>query len=131
MSPDLVLGPALLEAVRQVAREEARAAVATVRQSPGSESARWVTPPMATLATGVPVKTVRELVRTGRVQSRLRNRSASPAQPKYLVNVDEVAAAVEQLARGAFAFPLTPGNAKPAIDLQERAARIRAKGGGG
>lgn len=128
MSPELVLGPALLDAVRQVAREEARAAFATAPPAPGGARPRWMTPPAAARETQIPVRSIRELVRTGRVQSRLRNRSASPTQPKYLVNVDELAAAVEQLARGALASVPPPPSA--AIDLQDRAARIRAKSAG-
>jgi hypothetical protein len=71
------------------------------------------------------VKTIRELVKAGHITPRLRNRSALPKQPKYLVNVDEVAAAVERFARGILA-PIAAGNAGRTIDLEERAARIRA-----
>ena len=124
MPPEVVLGPALLEAVRQVVRDELHVAQPGAA-TPVVDGARSVTPPAAARRTGVPVKTVRELVRAGHITPRLRNRSAAPKQPKYLVNVDEVAAAGERLARGI----LAPTGAEPAgrtVDLEERAARIRA-----
>jgi hypothetical protein len=65
---------------------------------PGS---RWLTPPAAARATGVPLKTIRGWIHNGRIESRVRNRDASPRQAKFLVNVDEVGAA----ARVAHAVP--------------------------
>ncbi len=105
--------------------ETALAARGATAQVVEGQAARWMTPPRAAKATGVPVKTIRELISAGRLQPRLKNRSASPKQPKYLVNVDDVASAAElPRARAAQAPAAGEGSA---IDLAERARRIRAK----
>lgn len=125
MSPDLVLGPALAEAVRELVRAELQ----RVTAPPAPARSPWMTPPSAARSLGVSVKAVRELIRDRRVVPRLRNASADPKQKKYLVHVDQVAAALEDHpARAAAVAPLTPG--APPIDLEARAARIRARAAG-
>jgi hypothetical protein len=128
MNPDFIFGPALLEAVRQVVRDELRAQT-PVAPVPGLGPSRWGTPPQVARETGVPVKTIRQLIKSGRVQPRLRNQSPNPKQPKFLVNADEVAAAMALMAPGALAGSMPTGD-RGSIDLEERAARIRAKGAG-
>jgi hypothetical protein len=110
------IGSAVLEAIRQVAKE--------ALPSPPPFAAPlspWVTPPKAAAMTGVPVKAIRAAVRDGRLKPRLRNASASPKAPKYLVNVEEVAAAVsgERVA--------SPPELAPVVDVAARAERLRAK----
>lgn len=123
MSPETLLGPALAGAVLELVRQELQraAAPATPPRSP------WRTPPDAARELGVPVKAIRALVSSGRITSRLRNVAAEPKQRKYLVNIEEVAAALED--RGQ-AQPAPAGPSSRPIDLEERAARIRARSAG-
>lgn len=123
MTPEAVLGPALAGAVLELVRQELQraAAPAAPARSP------WMTPPAAARHHGVPVKTIRALVANGRIKARLRNASENPKQKKYLVNIDEVAAALED--RGP-AQPAPAGPSPRPIDLEERAARIRARSAG-
>ncbi|BDG06995.1 hypothetical protein [Anaeromyxobacter paludicola] len=116
---------AMVDRIVAVKIEAVLAARGAASQLVAAQAGRWMTPPRAAKATGVPVKTIRELIASGRLQPRLKNRAAAPKQPKYLVNVDEVAAAA--------ALPRLPRSSEPraveapAIDLAERARRIRAK----
>jgi hypothetical protein len=89
-----LLPPGVLEkAITQLLAEQLRAAATPV---PGTipcvatGAAVWVTPPEAALRTGVPVKTIRGYIADRRIEVRLRNVAATPKQPKYLVNVEEV-----------------------------------------
>lgn len=127
MSPDLILGPALAEAVRQVVREE----LAAVRsaQAPVAPASGWMTPPAAWKATGVPVKAIRELIRRGLITARLKNVGRDPKQRKYLVNVDEVKAMVEKRAHDAISQAVS--EVEGIVNLEERARRIRARAEGG
>jgi hypothetical protein len=113
--PELVLGPALFNAVLQVVRSELQSRLA----GPVPARTPWMTPPAACRVTRIPVKTIRAWVRDGRIPKRLKNRSADPKQQKYLVNVEDVIAAAEQ-----------PGFSGPAADtvtdVRERAQQILA-----
>lgn len=116
-SPDTVLGPALMQAIVQIVRCELHALI------PGGPAAAppspWMTPPAAARVTRVPVKSIRAWARDGRIAKRLKNRSATPKQQKYLVNVEEVLAAANRLDRAG------PAAAEPA-DVRERAREILA-----
>lgn len=92
-SPEAVLGSTLVEVVRRLLQDELQAQQHAASASPRSP---WMTPPAAARASGVPVKSIRAWVRSGRLTSRVRNRSADPKQHKYLVNVDEVVAIAER-----------------------------------
>jgi len=118
-SPELVLGSALLEVVRQVLQDELRARQAAADTAPKSP---WMTPPAAARATRVPLKTIRAWARTGRIPRRLKNRSADPKQQKYLVNVDDVVTVAEQSGSAAGAG----GGADPAVRARARALEILA-----
>jgi hypothetical protein len=115
LDPELVLGPALFKAVLQVVRSELEARMA----GPTPARTPWMTPPAASRATRVPVKTIRTWVRDGRIPKRLKNRSADPKQQKYLVNVEDVIAAAEQSAPSA---PATGAE----TDVRARAQQILA-----
>jgi len=93
ISPEAVLGSALVEIVRRLLRDELDARLEATRAAPSS---RWMTPPAAARASGVPVKSIRAWVRSGRIPKRLRNMSADPKQQKYLVNLDDVVAVAER-----------------------------------
>jgi hypothetical protein len=92
-SAEVVLGSTLVEIVRRVLKDELSAHLAAVHAPPPTP---WMTPPSASRTSGVPVKTIRAWVRTGRISKRLKNRSADPKQLKYLVNVNEVVAIAER-----------------------------------
>jgi hypothetical protein len=113
--PELVLGPALFNAVLQVVRSELQARLA----GPSPARTPWMTPPAASRATRVPVKTIRAWVRDGRIPKRLKNRSADPKQQKFLVNVEDVIAAAEQ------SWPSDPV-AGTSTDVRTRAQQILA-----
>lgn len=117
------IGAAILDALRLAARDAAPASAA-----PAPEASRWMTPPAAARETGVPVKTIRALVKSGELTPRLRNQGANPKAPKYLVNVDDVAAAAERHARAAVGAPAPALADAPAPELLARVARIRAGG---
>jgi hypothetical protein len=107
-------------AIRQIVREEVRAAM---QDAPGAASSttassRWVTPPVAARELGISDRLVRSLIRQGRIEPRLRNVDRNPRQQKFLVNVDEVA----DVTRHASA----PGNLPRSLTLAERAAIIRS-----
>lgn len=110
MNPELVLGSALVEVVRQVLRDElqARAAASEAPRSP------WMTPPTAARLTRVPLKTIRAWARANRIPRRVRNRSADPKQQKYLVNVQDVIAVAEQVGSA-------PVETSDKTELQQRA----------
>jgi hypothetical protein len=78
-----------------------------------------MTPPAAARVTRVPVKSIRAWARDGRIAKRLKNRSASPKQQKYLVNVEEVLAAANRPDQHA------PESGEPS-DVRERARVILA-----
>jgi hypothetical protein len=116
-SPERVLGPALVHAMRQIVRgelEEWLAPAVSVQPS------RWMTPPAASRLTRVPVKAIRAWAREGRIPKRLKNRSANPKQQKYLVNADDVVAAAEQARAAVDAAAGEP------LNVQERARQILA-----
>ncbi len=115
VSPELVLGPALLDAVLQVVRGELQARLAAASAPPSSP---WMTPPAAAQVTRVPVKSIRAWAREGRIPKRLKNRSADPKQQKYLVNVDDVVTVAQEAS--------TPADTSQLDDLKER-ARARAQ----
>jgi hypothetical protein len=119
LSPELVLGSALLEVVRQVLHDAMQARAAAASAPPKSP---WMTPPAAARLTQIPLRTIRAWAREGQVQKRIRNRSADAKQLKYLVNVDDVAAAAQR------AVPQAEqdSGSKPS-GLAERAALIRAR----
>ena len=106
--------------IREVVRQEVKVALeALPRGAPAlSAASRWTTPPKAAQELGVPVKTIRRMVRDGRITARQRNIDANPSQVKYLVNLDEVAAAAERVGR--------PGHNRSQESLAEKAARLRA-----
>jgi hypothetical protein len=64
-----------------------------LRPEPLPLPGRWKTPPKASALSGLPVKAIRTMIVNRTISFRLRNCSAEPKQPKYLVNVDEVIAA--------------------------------------
>ncbi len=107
-------------ALRELVRQEVKSALeATAREvGPGGPEGRWRTPPKAARELGIPVKTIRRMVREKRIGARQRNAALDPRQPKYLVNLDEVAAAAEHVGR--------PGHTRDQESLAEKAARIRA-----
>lgn len=111
------IGAAVLDAIRQVARE------ALPSPAPPAAASPWMTPPRAAAATGVPVKAIRAAVRDGRLVPRLRNAKADPKGPKYLVNVEDVVAAVRLDCADRPAAAATPATA----DVAARAERLRAK----
>lgn len=119
-SPEGVLGSALVLALRQIVRGELDERLTpTVSVQPS----RWITPPAASRLTRIPVRTIRTWLRDGRIPKRLKNRSADPKQQKYLVNVDDVVAVAEQVARA-------PAETSYKLELQqhaqERAAQVLA-----
>lgn len=119
MSPEAVLGPALMQAVRDLIREELRARGAAPEAAPVPVR-RPLTVPKAAKETGVSEETIRELVHTGRIPRRLAGANPDPKRPTFLVYVDEVLAALERPA------PASPPVEKP-VDLQAHAAKVRAR----
>jgi hypothetical protein len=111
--------------IREVVRQEVSAALRERPGSPGSATrASWMTPPAAARQVGISEKAVRMMIKRGTLTTRLRNVEVDPRQPKYLVNVDEVAAAAQRA-------PPAPGKAIAGPpDLVEQAVRIRAKRAG-
>ena len=120
-SPEIVLGSTLVEVVRRVLKDELSVQLGAMRGPPPTP---WMTPPSAARASGVPVKSIRAWVRMGRIAKRLKNRSPSPKQEKYLVNVNEVVSAAEQAASAA----TVTASAVPedGLSFQERASQILA-----
>jgi hypothetical protein len=120
-SPEIVLGSTLVEVMRRVLKDELSAQLEAVRAPPPTP---WMTPPAAARASGVPVKSIRAWVRLGRIAKRLKNRSPSPKQEKYLVNVNEVVSTAERAASAA----TVSASAVPAdgLSFQERATEILA-----
>jgi hypothetical protein len=116
-SPEAALGSALVDVFRQLLQEEFRARLPAAPTPP--PSSRWMTPPAAARTTGVPVKSIRAWLRSGRIAKRVRNCSADPKQQKYLVNIDDVVAVAEQAGGGR-------GDASELVDMRER-ARARAQ----
>jgi len=94
MSDGKGLGAILEGVVREIVRQEVKAALAELAPSGGQVAAEpsWVTPPQAAQMTGVPAKAIRNMIKEGAIKPRLRNIARNPAQPKYLVNVKEVEA---------------------------------------
>ena len=126
------LDSAIGELLREIVREEVKSAMATVARNRDEppERGRWMTPPRAARELGISEKAVRSMIRTGLVVPRLRNIAANPKQPKYLVNVDEVALASERFTPSGSASASEVSDGGPTMNLQERAARIRAKSAG-
>jgi hypothetical protein len=116
-SPEGVLGSALVHALRQIVRGEL-----DVRLTPAVsvQPSRWITPPAASRLTRIPVRTIRTWLRDGRIPKRIRNRSPDPKQQKYLVNVDDVVAIAEQVARA-------PAETSDKLELQQRAQERAAE----
>ena len=85
-----ILEGTIVELVRQVVKTVMAETAPSGDQAPSG--ARWMTPPQAARKTGISVKAIRNMIKEGVVQRRLRNISRRPTQAKYLVNVDEVAA---------------------------------------
>jgi hypothetical protein len=108
-------------AIREIVRQEVQMAM----QAPplGDRSSRWMTPPKAAREVGISEKAVRGMIKSRAIQPRLRNVDQSPLQPKYLVNVDEVAAAAQHVSQSVHSL------AEPE-SLADRATRIRVKGEG-
>ena len=111
--------------IREIVRQEVKAAMAEeVRPRAGDlPPGRWLTPPAAARELGIPEKAVRAMIKAGVITPRLRNIDPNPRQPKYLVNVDAVAAEAERSSRLMDYDPVPE-------TLAERAARIRAKADG-
>lgn len=86
----------LQEVIARVVAQAIRSATAPVAvnavsaPAPAAETT-WMTPPEASRSTGVPLKTIRRFIQDRRIEARLRNCAMNPKQPKYLVNVHEVA----------------------------------------
>jgi hypothetical protein len=116
-NPERVLGSVLVDALRQIVLGELEV---RLTPAPSVQPSRWMTPPAASRLTRVPVKTIRAWARDGRIPKRLKNRSADPKQQKYLVNVDDVVAAAEQVSAA-----LHPAVGEP-LNVQERARQILA-----
>lgn len=119
MTPDFVLGPALLEAVRQVVREELQSVAPTVAAPTGPG---LLTPAEASERLGgrPSQKTIREWIHVGRLPKRTNNLGMDPKRPNFLVALEEVRAAME---RRADASP--PTSAPASLDMD--AARARAR----
>ena len=94
VTPEAALGSALIEVVRQVLQQE----LARLDAPHADPISPWMTPPAASRASGVPVKSIRAWVRAGSIPRRLRNSSTDPKQQKYLVNLDDVVGRAEQRA---------------------------------
>jgi hypothetical protein len=92
-SPEAAVGAAVIQTIRQIVREELAVRLDPPDTEPPSP---WMTPPAASRATGVPVKSVRAWARNGLIPRRLKNTSTAPKQRKYLVNLDDVVAHAEQ-----------------------------------
>ena len=92
-SPEDVLGSALVDVVRHIMQDELQARLVAASVPPPLP---WMTPPAAARASGVPVKSIRAWVRSGRIAKRLKNRAADPKQQKFLVNIDDVVAVAEE-----------------------------------
>lgn len=116
-SPEGVLGSALVHALRQIVRGELDERLTPAVQV---QPSRWITPPAASRLTRIPVRTIRTWLRDGRIPKRLKNRSADPKQQKYLVNVDDVVAAAEQVASA-------PAETSDKLELQQRAQERAAQ----
>ena len=102
--------------IRELVRQEVKTALAEAAPSSGPTAprARWLTPPRAARELGISEKAVRNMIKEGVIQRRLRNISQTPTQPKYLVNIDEVAAVASRV---------HTANA-PEISIEEEARRI-------
>ena len=111
--------------IREIVRQEVKAALAEGIQARAGElpRGRWLTPPAAAREVGIPEKAVRAMIKVGVITPRLRNIDPNPRQPKYLVNVDAVAAEAERSSRLMDYDPASE-------TIAERAARIRAKADG-
>lgn len=115
---------AVLEvAIREVVRKEVQTAMQAVAAGGGTTASRWMTPPKAAREVGISEKAIRAMIKNGAIQPRLRNVDQNPLQPKYLVNVDEVAAVAQHVSRAVHSL------AEPE-SLADRAARIRVKSEG-
>jgi hypothetical protein len=113
---------AVLEvAIREIVRQEIQTAMQA--PTPDDRPSRWMTPPKAAREVGISEKAVRGMIKSRAIQPRLRNVDQSPLQPKYLVNVDQVAAAARHVSQAVHSL------AEPE-SLADRAARIRVKGEG-
>lgn len=112
--------------IREIVRQEVKAAMAEEVQPRAGERPRgsWLTPPAAAREVGIPEKAVRAMIKAGVITPRLRNIDPNPRQPKYLVNVDAVAAEAGRVSRVVHKDQM-------AESVTERATRIRTRAGGG
>ncbi|MEI6226708.1 MAG: hypothetical protein WCS72_18345 [Deltaproteobacteria bacterium] len=113
MTPAEMLGPAMVEAIRAIVREE-QGRAGQVEAAP-----ELLTPPQASEALGgrPSADTIAAWVRSGRLPRRVNNVGANPRRPNYLVDLDEVRAALKAPA----------GEAESPPSLEEARARARAK----
>ncbi len=114
MNPVELLGPALLEAVRQVVRAELEAA-----RDAAPETVDLLTPPEASEKLGgrPSAETIVAWVKAGRLPMRTTNVADNPKRMRYLVRLDEVRAAM---------MPTAPKPPEPKPTSIE-AARVRAR----
>jgi hypothetical protein len=112
--------------IREIVRQEVTTAFDAHRSGalPGKRS-RWMTPPAASRELGISEKAIRRMIKAGIVATRLRDVEPNPRQPKYLVSVDDVAAAAERQVSSR-----APGSGTVEKGLAERALQIRTGGGG-
>lgn len=103
--------------IRELVRQEVSAALAALeaREKPTAPGGRWMTPPRVARELGISERAVRNMIKEGVVKRRLRNVSQTPTQPKYLVNIDEVAAVAARDDAGSHA---------PPVSIEEEARRI-------
>jgi hypothetical protein len=112
----LLLGPALVEAVQALVRAELQTREAPQNARPLSG---WVTPPAASRAVGIPVKAIYGGIREKQITPRLKNTHPNPRQRKYVVHLDEV------IAYAARTHPGCTSQGGPR-DVSERAREILA-----
>jgi hypothetical protein len=108
--------------IREIVRQELKAVMADGRQPRADEPlrGRWLTPPAAARQVGIPEKAVRAMIKERLIPHRLRNINPNPRQPKYIVDVDAVAAEAARVSR-------VVHNDQMPESVTARAARIRAK----
>lgn len=113
---ELLLGPALVEAVQLLIRAELHSHASLQPAEPD----RWMTPPKAAKLVGIPVKEIYAGIHEGQIVPHLKNSCPTPKQPKYSVNVDEVIAYARRSGRRA-------SPAEVQANISERASQILAE----